>query len=82
MYNYYVGDTRGWIRVKKEELERVNLLNSISTSSYVDKDYIYLDEEIDFSFFLYCSNVVPNLNKIKVKDNHFNKYETYKGGLE
>ena len=53
MYKYFVGDTKGWVEVRKDELGAANLLDLISTSSYEKGDYIYLDEDIDLSFFVY-----------------------------
>ena len=82
MYKYFVGDTRGWIEVKKEELGAANLLGFISTSSYEKNDYIYLDEDIDFSFFLDYLGDMPELTKIHVKDNYFDKYNRYRGGMQ
>ena len=82
MYKYFVGDTKGWIEVKKSELGGANLLGSISTSSYQKGENIYLDEDIDFSFFLDYLGDMPELTKIHVKDNYFDKYNRYRGGLQ
>lgn len=82
MYKYYISDTRGWIRVKKDELDKVNLLGSISTSSYVKGDYIYLDEDVDFSFFIYCFIEFPDLDEVIIEDDYFDNYKRYEGGLE
>ena len=51
IYRYFVGDTKGWVEVRKDELARANVLDLISTSSYEKGDYLYLDEDVDLSFF-------------------------------
>jgi len=82
IYNYFVGDTKGWVEVRKDELAKANILDLISTCSYEKGKYVYLDEDIDFSFFLYIFNEYTELNKIEIKDNHFDNYNKYRGGLQ
>ena len=82
MYRHFVGDTRGWIEVKRCELEKANLLDSISYSSYIRDDFVYIDEDIDFSFFLYYLGYDPDLIVTHVKDDYFDKYEQFKENLQ
>ena len=82
MYKYFVGDTKGWVEVKKAELVGANLLDFISTSSYAKGKYVYLDEDVDLSFFVDFLGYLPSLSVVKVKDNHFENYKKYKGGLQ
>ena len=82
IYRYFVGDTKGWVEVRKSELAKANVLDLISTCSYEKGEYIYLDEDIDFSFFLCLFNDNTELEKIQVKDNYFNQYKIYRGGLQ
>tara|TARA_Y100000768_G_scaffold387812_1_gene380420 strand:+ start:1150 stop:1395 length:246 start_codon:yes stop_codon:yes gene_type:complete len=79
MYRHFVGDTKGWVEVKKSELARLGLLDFISSSSYVKNDNVYLDEDLDFSFFLYHLGNEPELIQVEVTDDYFNKYEKFKG---
>ena len=79
MYRHFVGDTKGWVEVKKSELARLGLLDFISSSSYVKNDNVYLDEDLDFSFFLYHLGTEPELIQVEVTDDYFNKYEKFKG---
>ena len=80
-YKYFVGDTKGWVEVSLVEIERLNLSNLISSSSYIDDKYIYLDEDLDFSFFMCYLSDIPDFKKVYVNDTHFDKYKRYEGGL-
>ena len=81
-YRYYVGDTKGWVRVEKEKFEKTGLLNSVSSSSYHDEEFIYLDEDLDFSSFVYFVGYMPDLDKVHVNDDYFNNLEQYNGGIQ
>ena len=82
MYRHFVGDTRGWIEVEKNELTRLGILSSISTSSFVKGKYIYLDEDIDFSLFLCSLGYDPELTDIAINDTYFDNYEQFKESLQ
>ncbi len=82
MYKYFVGDTKGWVEVRKDELGAANLLDLISTSSYEKGEYIYLDEDIDLSFFVYFLGDLPIFQEIHVSDDYFSNYNRYRGGLQ
>lgn len=82
MYKYFVGDTKGWVEVRKDELGAANLLDLISTSSYEKGDYIYLDEDIDLSFFVDFLGDLSMIQEIHVNDNYFSNYKIYRGGLQ
>ena len=82
MYRHFVGDTRGWIEVEKNELTRLGILSSISTSSFVKGKYIYPDEDIDFSLFLYSLGYDPELTDIAINDTYFDNYEQFKESLQ
>ena len=77
MYKYFVGDTKGWVEVRKDELGAANLLDLISTSSYEKGDYIYLDEDIDLSFFVDFLGDLSMIQEIHVNDNYFSNYKIY-----
>ena len=82
MYRHFVGDTKGWIEVRKDELEKVGLLDSISSSSYTKDNFVYLDEDIDFSLFLCYLDFEPKLILVPVNDTYFDKYEQFKESLQ
>lgn len=82
MYRHFVGDTKGWVEVRKDELEKAGLLDSISPSSYIKNDYIYLDEDIDFSFFLCYLDFEPEFISVNINDTYFDNYEKFKGGQQ
>lgn len=82
MYRHFVGDTKGWIEVEKNELTRLGILSSISTSSYVKGKYIYIDEDLDFSLFLCSLGYEPDFIELEVDDEHFDNYEQFKESLQ
>ena len=82
MYRHFVGDTRGWIEVKRDELTRLGILSSISTSSYMKGNLVYLDEDLDFSLFLCSLGYDPEFIEITVNDTYFNNYEQFKESLQ
>lgn len=82
IYRHFIGDTRGWIEIKREELEKANLLDSISPGSYIKGEYIYLDEDLDFSFFMCYLGTEPEFTNIYVSDTYFDDYEQFKENLQ
>ena len=82
VYKYFIGDTRGWVEVRKDELEKANILDSISSDSYIKGKYIYLDEDFDFSFFMCYLGYKPDFIKIRVNDTYFDNYKRYKESLQ
>ena len=82
VYKRFIGDTRGWIEIKKNELEKANFLDSISSSSYIKGNYVYLDEDLDFSFFVCLLGYEPDFVNIYVDDTYFNNYKTFKENLQ
>ena len=82
MYRHFVGDTKGWIEVEKNELTRLGILSSISTSSYIKGNYIYLDEDLDSSLFLCSLGYDPEFTKVAINDTYFDNYEQFKESLQ
>ena len=82
VYKHFIGDTRGWVEVKKHELEKANILDSISSDSYIKGKYMYLDEDLDLSLFMCYLGYKPDFIKIKVNDTYFDNYKTYKESLQ
>ena len=82
IYRHFIGDTKGWIEIKRDELEKANFLGSISPGSYIKDDYIYLDEDLDFSSFLCYLGYQPEFQNIYVDDTYFDDYEQFKENLQ
>ena len=45
-------DGHGWIKVKRSELDDLGIIDKISPLSRVDKDYVYLEEDMDAQTYL------------------------------
>lgn len=50
--NYYTDSSHGWIAVKRQLLQRLNLLEKISSYSYTKGKTVYLEEDRDATLFL------------------------------
>lgn len=51
-YTYYCDSGHGWLAVKRVELERLGLLDKVSSYSYHKGRSVYLEEDCDLSMFL------------------------------
>lgn len=49
---YYTDPGHGWIAVKRQLLEELNLLEKISSYSYTKGKTVYLEEDCDATLFL------------------------------
>ena len=49
---YYTDPSHGWIAVKRKLLQRLNLLEKISSYSYTKGKTVYLEEDRDATLFL------------------------------
>lgn len=49
---YYTDPGHGWIKVSLKELEKYDLMDKISTYSYIRKDYAYLEEDCDANVYV------------------------------
>ena len=52
MYTFYEDSGHGWLRVTKDEIRDLNLTDNISSYSYENGKYIYLEEDSDLAKFL------------------------------
>lgn len=50
-YQYYVDARHGWIRVKREELQRLEIADKVSAYSYQMGEWVYLEEDRDGMMF-------------------------------
>ena len=51
-YNLYEDPGHGWLRVTRQELQKLGIIDKISKYSYQKGDYVYLEEDCDMSIFL------------------------------
>ena len=51
-FDYVTDSSHGWLKVPMAELERLNIVDDISTFSYVKNDMAYLEEDQDMAVFL------------------------------
>ena len=51
-YIYTQDPSHGWVRVKKEEIKRLEIEKDISCFSYVNNKYVYLEESCDLGVFI------------------------------
>ena len=52
MYIKFNDAGHGWLRVKINELKKLNISDKISSCSYIKGNYAYLEEDCDLSTFL------------------------------
>lgn len=51
-FTHYVDPGHSWVRVPLKMLDKLSIANKISSYSYQRTDYVYLEEDCDFSVFL------------------------------
>ena len=51
-FDFFADGGHGWLRVKRVELEQLNILNDISVYSYQNDKYVFLEEDCDASIFI------------------------------
>ena len=51
-YVFYSDAGHGWLKVARKEVEKLGILNQISSCSYQRGDYLYLEEDCDAGLFI------------------------------
>lgn len=51
-YCFYEDPYHGWMRVPKKDLVALGIADKISEFSFMDGDYAYLEEDVDFGILL------------------------------
>lgn len=65
-YSFYSDPGHGWVKVNRVELDKLGILNKITSYSYQRNDNVYLEEDCDLSTFL---NAKKELNqKVEFKE--------------
>ena len=63
--------SHGWLKVPVAELERLNIVEDITTHSYVRNDMAYLEQEVDLGQFLVAREAEGNPVK-RIKEHNRN----------
>ena len=67
-YTLYSDPGHGWLQVQKKELEELNIINNVSEYSYINGEFVYLEEDCDMSRFMEAATAAGW--KIKTADFH------------
>lgn len=51
-FDLVLDSSHGWLKVPMSELQRLNIVDDISTCSYVRNDVAYLEQDVDMVTFL------------------------------
>ena len=52
MYTFIEDPGHGWLKVPREELKQLDIEDKITSYSYMDSEYAYLEEDIDADVFV------------------------------
>lgn len=67
-YYFHSDSGHGWLAVKRAELERLNLLDKISSFSYEKGLTVYLEEDCDASKFIQAKTDLGE--EISIRDSY------------
>ena len=51
-FNLYIDPGHAWLRVPLSELRRLSLLSQISSYSFINNEWVYLEEDQDAALYL------------------------------
>ena len=51
-YTLYSDPGHGWLKVQRKELEELNIINNVSEYSYINGEFVYLEEDCDLNLFI------------------------------
>ena len=71
VFNFYEDPGHGWIKVPRKLCQKLHILPFITGYSYERGEYLYLEEDCDYSTFLYAMKAKGIAFKLKY--NHSNK---------
>ena len=81
-YKAYSDDEHGWLRVPRTKLKDLGLLDKISSFSYEDDNYIYLEEDLDAGIFLNTQkDEYIEIEEEYCTESPIRKLKNYDGGL-
>lgn len=70
-YHFYSDSGHGWLAVKIKELVRLNLMDKISSYSYIKGKTVYLEEDCDASMFIQAKKLINE--KVEIKTTNYNR---------
>lgn len=70
-FNYYCDSGHGWVKVERQRLHDLGILNDISNYSYQRNDIVYLEEDSDLETFLKAMRLEGH--EVSFKQSHTNK---------
>lgn len=56
VYDFYSDAGHGWLKVRRSEIDELGLTNKITSYSYQNKEYVYLEEDYDMNLFFEAKN--------------------------
>lgn len=68
-FTFFTDPSHGWIKVPKALLVKLGIADKITPYSYVRGDYVYLEEDLDWSIFANAFGI----NKIQIVNKNTNK---------
>ena len=82
--NYYQDPGHGWVKVKLSLLQKLGIIDQISTYSYMRKDNVYLEEDCDLSRLYEALDKAGTSLKLKSyvareKRSKIRSYNSFKG---
>jgi len=81
-YKAYSDDQHGWLRVSKKKLKSLGIMDKISSCSYEDEEYLYLEEDLDAGIFLNTQKDEDiDIDENYCTESPIRKLKHYKGGL-
>jgi len=51
-HNFFTDGSHGWLKVSKKRLDKLNILDKITSCSFMRGDYVYLEEDCDLSTYI------------------------------
>ena len=94
-FNLYIDPGHAWLRVPLSELRRLSLLQQISSYSFINNEWVYLEEDQDAALYLErlkedgfdpfnewgCVNEIVSNNPSQIRNyKHFDYISIISGG--
>ena len=70
-FDFYEDPGHGWLKVKKSLIKELGIQDNITPYSYIRGDYVYLEEDCDFSTFVKAMKDVDKTVELRI--HHTNK---------
>lgn len=77
VYRFYSDPGHGWLAVKVKELEKLQLLDKISSCSYINGKTVYLEEDCDASLFIEAKKAINEEIQYKTINQNKTPIRTY-----